>query len=125
MLSLIRRFFYFLLRKFAPTHGTMGQCVARLAAAGFVLLWLFCGDEFVHKATEQGFGGSDYNLAPFYFFLAIIYFLGFFYYLPDLLGGRVRVPGTLQERWSAWLQWSGLLAMAWAVLAVGLVVKDI
>jgi len=76
----------------------MTLCLA-LLAVGILML-------FSHDDTVRGF-------AVLWFLLpAAIYILGWFYYMPELLGARRRSPRALHERWALWLRASGLLGLA-------------
>jgi hypothetical protein len=87
----------------------------QLAAAALILVMIIlAADANRYWMQEEGKLNSFLLFVTFYFFCAAVYFLGFFCFLPDLLDGVVRVPGTRRQRWSAWLQWSGLLTIVWA-----------
>src|SRR5215470_5324009 len=78
--------------------GAMTLCLA-LLALGILLL-------FSHDGTTLVF-------AVLWFLLpATIYILGWFYYMPELLGARRCSPRGLHERWTLWLRTSGLLGLA-------------
>jgi hypothetical protein len=101
----------------APSHVPLPRRIPnlwQLAAAAYICVLLYLG---VSKALM----GSDYlsvSIAMvFNFFPASLYFLGFFWYLPEAIGGKRR--GPLVSRWEAWLRASGELALL-TLLGIGL-----
>lgn len=86
----------------------------QIAAAAYICVLLYQG---VSQAGRESRLLDAMATLVFFIFPAATYFLGFFCYLPDAIGGN-RL-GSLVFRWKAWLRASGELALL-TLLGIGL-----